>query len=774
MGDEDDSDDLEPDEELGRIWIPGRDDGGSGTNIAALRRLQGQRDADIEVARGTFKTLLKEVDAARIDTGQAKRITKAAAAMDKLKQLQSQFVQSAASVDPAKWEKALTLQYRKARQAIKKLKSSGEGGGGGGGGASGGAESTTEGGGSKGAPRARGSSVEKTTHWAHRDFLKNRPPIVVEAALLVMLEQRKGVAVAFYVQTVLHNVAKDFTGSAESTARLVRTLVEQKAEVGAADDAGRTPLHSAAAHNKGPAESVSALVRALAEAKAEVNARDEDDCTPLHSAAAHNEGPAQSVSALVRALAEVKAEVGARDSKLRTPLHSAAARNEGFAESVSALVRALAEVKAEVNARDSKLRTPLHLVFTGDMESAGSVLALTNALLEAKAEVGARDNQGQTPLHVAILRSPNQTGLMPLIYRLLGAKADVLAPNADGHTPLDISRGWPVETLLMGHLAKQQLAGAVSTSHSAAESSSLAQTLTSSDAVKLLTTAESTQHSGAASLQVPHELSASLSLDTLLALDICQDNEFLHDAVCELRDNVRGLGEVKDAIARAVVRELSGDSDGLGHFALWGESQASRSHVAKMIGAVLLAARQHTTTGTSSHKPSNKRLKRLQHEIVDMRGVDIVGSNVSETRRKVVKFLDAHKSNVIVFDEASLRIGPFARQSLAAVALSTWMAWLERHSEIDPAGQRVASAETVTCIVAGSVKGLEAAPFRDSKFRSLFHFLPGVVTSAHMPAPRKRKLVPDSNARKRVGHALKSEVKPEVKPESAAESGLLP
>jgi len=454
MGDVGDSDDLEPEEELGRIWIPGRDDGGSGTNTADLRRLQGHRDADIEVARGTFKTLLKEVDAARLDTGQAKRITKAAAAMDKLKQLQSQFVQSAASVDPAKWEKALTLQYRKARQAIKKLKSSGEGGGGGGGGASGGAESTTEGGGSKGAPRARDSAVENSTDWTKSGFWTRRSPEEAEAAVLVLLAQNK--------DTAFETAATFYTGSPESTSRLVRALAEAKAEVGARDNQGRTPLHSAAALNHGPAESVSALVRALAEAKAEVGARDRLGQTPLHHAAAKNTGPAESLSALVRALAEVKAEVGARD---------------GYG------------------------RTPLHLVFTGDLHFTDRVLALANALLEAKAEVGAADNQGQTPLHFALAyEGPFPTPVSALIYRLLEVKADLLAEDAYGQTPLDISRGCPAEALLVEHLTRHQLAGAVSTSHSAAESSSVAQTLAASDAAELSTTTESAQHSGAASL----------------------------------------------------------------------------------------------------------------------------------------------------------------------------------------------------------------------------------------------------------------------------------
>mgnify|MGYP003885226777 CR=1 FL=1 len=316
MGDVGDSDDLEPEEELGRIWIPGRDDGGSGTNTTDLRRLQGHRDADIEVARGTFKTLLKEVDAARLDTGQAKRITKAAAAMDKLKQLQSQFVQSAASVDPAKWEKALTLQYRKAQRAIGATKS---------------------GGGSKGEPRARGSAAENITDMTDSEFWHCRSPEEAEAAVLVLLAQNK--------DTAFETAATFYTGSPDSTSRLVR------------------------------------------------------------------------------------------------------------------------------------------------------------ALAEAKAEVGARDNQGQRALQVALENLlPPADQVTPVLHRLLELKADLLAADAGGHTPLDASRGYPTEALLMEHLAKQQSADAVSTSHSAAESSSVAQTLAASDAAELSTTTESAQHSGAASL----------------------------------------------------------------------------------------------------------------------------------------------------------------------------------------------------------------------------------------------------------------------------------
>ena len=64
----------------------------------------------------------------------------------------------------------------------------------------------------------------------------------------------------------------------------VRDMLDQGADVNAADDYGRTPLQLAAVTNYEPS-----VIKLLLDRGADVNARADDGWTPLHLAAAHND-----------------------------------------------------------------------------------------------------------------------------------------------------------------------------------------------------------------------------------------------------------------------------------------------------------------------------------------------------------------------------------------------------------------------------------------------------------------------------------------------------
>lgn len=99
----------------------------------------------------------------------------------------------------------------------------------------------------------------------------------------------------------------------------------------------RTPLHWAAQH--GHVE----VVRTLIDNGANVNARDVFGRTPLHLAVSHPR--------VIALLLEAGANVDARDSLSNTPLHRAVPS----IESVDALIRAGADVRAENTSGNSPL-----------------------------------------------------------------------------------------------------------------------------------------------------------------------------------------------------------------------------------------------------------------------------------------------------------------------------------------------------------------------------------------------------------------------------------
>ena len=107
-----------------------------------------------------------------------------------------------------------------------------------------------------------------------------------------------------------------FRAAQGGTVSEVRTALSAGANLGARDEAGRTPLHVAAANNPAPS-----VIMALTDAGADPRAHDEAGNTPLHLAAMKNG------ARVIVALTTVGADPGAGDGFSRTPLHAAAMEN---------------------------------------------------------------------------------------------------------------------------------------------------------------------------------------------------------------------------------------------------------------------------------------------------------------------------------------------------------------------------------------------------------------------------------------------------------------
>ena len=171
------------------------------------------------------------------------------------------------------------------------------------------------------------------------------------------------------------------------------------------DDLRRTPLHFACAQAGLP------IVELLLDNGADVNAADFADNTPLHGAAFAGNAD------IVNALLARKADPNHRNRQRATPLHQAAFRGATLA--VEALLRGGADVKAVDNVGE----TALHRAATG-----GHVAAL-KLLLDRGADVNVRDRQGQSALHQAA-----QQGHGEAVQLLLSRKADTTFTDVSGQT----------------------------------------------------------------------------------------------------------------------------------------------------------------------------------------------------------------------------------------------------------------------------------------------------------------------------------------------------
>ena len=491
----------------------------------------------------------------------------------------------------------------------------------------------------------------------------------------VAVERKRGASAFLSIMRLMAAVASD--GTAEQVAAVLRLRPQAATECGGGCwryFTGYSVLHCAAQWRwEGTPESAAAVVRALVEHKAHVGARDEDGWTPLHCAAGWNDGKPETVAAVVRALVEHKAQVDAQDNDGKTPLHRAAGWNKGKPETVQALVRALVELNADVTATDPEGKTAYR------MRNDGPTAALLH-LLEC-----------------------NTT------------------PTANGEYK---------------------------------------------DSVPAMP--------------------CPPALAELLNHESCKRHDGLHTALCRLRDEAIGLDSIKDAVASVVSTRIFGGGVKFSNFALQGATGTGKSHIARLIGEVLIAARCLDQPARDSERPrhpeplelgstvassvektaqsvldylntlgvdtnaktstshiaqfvnsvnSHIELKmdsrgeltqgeRPRPQYVHMHESDIVAGYEGQTPQKVIDFLNAHKGDVLFFDEANKLVsGSKNGSGFGAKAVSTWMSWLEKNPGIDKKG-RSRAAQTATCIVAGYPKDLQQHFFCDEGFSARFNILP--------------------------------------------------
>jgi ankyrin repeat protein len=284
--------------------------------------------------------------------------------------------------------------------------------------------------------------------------------------------------------------------------RLVKVLLEHKADPFSRDWHGLTPLHITALVGS------TAKAKLLLDFKADVNAQTSDGATALFFAAVRGERDycafllergarpdihsACALGKTAEGLALLKANprlARARDARLRrTPLFWAARSGD------VKLVEALLAQGAEVNLHAGRYREPGNVITgpsvwdsakaeaSGDtplhLAAGGGHLEVARLLLGRRADVNARDENDQTPLHLACANhhaavvkllldqggAPNtkdSEGDTPLhagskdtrcIEHLLAARADINATNKEGKTPLfrtaDAGAGKAAELLL--------------------------------------------------------------------------------------------------------------------------------------------------------------------------------------------------------------------------------------------------------------------------------------------------------------------------------------
>jgi uncharacterized protein len=167
----------------------------------------------------------------------------------------------------------------------------------------------------------------------------------------------------------------------------VRTLIQQGADVNAAQGDGMSALHWAA--DKGDAELTELLVYAGANPAAVTRI---GQYTPLHLAS--RAGSAAAVRALLKAGAKVDAKTSVSGA---TPLHLAAAAGD------PAVVTALLDAKADINAKEAEWeQTPL--IFAASLNRVEAI----KVLLARGADANATSKSVDLQKHIPLDRASNQ------------------------------------------------------------------------------------------------------------------------------------------------------------------------------------------------------------------------------------------------------------------------------------------------------------------------------------------------------------------------------
>jgi ankyrin repeat protein len=200
-------------------------------------------------------------------------------------------------------------------------------------------------------------------------------------------------------------------------------LLQNKADVNAQDEEGKTPLHWV---------NDVEVAKLLIDHKADVNARGKTGRTPLHEAAHGN-------IEIAKFLLANKADVNATEKSISTPLHQAVFSKK------PAVMKILLDNKADINAKNIDGDTPLHKAASQGVEEVKMLLAY-------KADINAANNYGWTPLFRAIA-----FGNSVIAELLVTAKPDLTHKNKDGETALDFAKRFKdqkIITVLLANGAK--------------------------------------------------------------------------------------------------------------------------------------------------------------------------------------------------------------------------------------------------------------------------------------------------------------------------------